>query len=447
MNAPPSDDVLEITFTPILAWFLIIFGGLFLALGVLFTTPLVARQNVPLGVGISLAAIAVIAGGWYWRNHLRVLLRLTPDELQFPTGRYKTVRWVDVERVGVTKLLIQEGQCVGIQLREEVAQAMGLAPPGELFRQGDYHILLNELNYAFAAEGLAAEMNRRVGLAMAQQRGHKQETPSAVEEPSRTGVGDLGPVERAFPPSRRGLMRSLAGGGAALAGGAGSILMPFVRTPKPGEEGAIYALFFTLGGLLAVGGLSFIAVAYFRPRTSVIVHRDGFRLLRGKSETDCRWEDISTLRTRTETETTHPYTIHLIERKGGETLEIDPNTVRDTEVLMGMIEIVVCRLHGPRLVERIRSGEVVSHGPLVLAPDGLQIGRDTFPWRELCSLDVDSGTDTVILDLTTHSRETGIMAASVPNYCVVADVVEALHAEAHQHGPNFWNSGQPPLCS
>jgi hypothetical protein len=431
MKHHSSDDLLEITFTPIPAWFLIIFGVLFLPLGVLFTTPVVHRQNIPLGVGISLAALAAIAGGWYWRNHLRVTLRLTPDELQFPTGRHKSIRWVDVERVGLTKSLIQEGECVGVQLREEAAKALGLTPPGGAFGQGHYHILLNELNYSFAAEGMAAEMNRRVGLAVARQRGHDRESRPAPEEPSRIGDSDLGPLERTFLPSRRGLMRSLAAGGAAFALGAGSILIPFVRAPKPGEEGGVYALFFTLGGLLLVGGLSFIGAALCRPRTSVLLHQHGLHLTRGKTSTDCRWDDVTALRTRTETEAIQPYTIHLIELKSGETIEIDPNTVRDTETLMGMIESAVCAMQGPRVLERLRAGEVISHGPLVLTPDGLQVGRETFPWPNLCSLDVDPHTGTVVLNLTTHSRETGIKVTSVPNYCVVADLVEVLHAEAH----------------
>jgi hypothetical protein len=80
---------IEVRFSPVYAWMLIGFGALF------FILALVLGHKFPaLGIFISIAAMAAMVGGNYWRQHLHVVARMTPRHLILRRGG--TVAWPEI---------------------------------------------------------------------------------------------------------------------------------------------------------------------------------------------------------------------------------------------------------------------------------------------------------------------------------------------------------------
>jgi hypothetical protein len=88
-SAPPT---IEIRFPALYAWMLVGFGVIFFFLGLL-----VGRRVPPLGILISVASLAAIIGGHYWRNHLHVVARMTPRLLVL--RREGSVKWTDIAEI------------------------------------------------------------------------------------------------------------------------------------------------------------------------------------------------------------------------------------------------------------------------------------------------------------------------------------------------------------
>src|SRR5688572_21241370 len=82
MSEASTDKTIEVKFSPVFAWMLIIFAGSFVLIGIFLMTPFSPRQNILLGIGIVIAAVAGIFGGRYWLRHLPVMLRLGPEGLE-----------------------------------------------------------------------------------------------------------------------------------------------------------------------------------------------------------------------------------------------------------------------------------------------------------------------------------------------------------------------------
>jgi len=88
---------IEIWFSPLYAWLLMGFGGVFFVLGMYVASPLVKVRMVGLGIFICLMSIAAIVGGNYWRHHLPVVVRMTPRQLLLP--RCGVVNWTDIVEI------------------------------------------------------------------------------------------------------------------------------------------------------------------------------------------------------------------------------------------------------------------------------------------------------------------------------------------------------------
>lgn len=83
-STPSVGPDIELRLSPLYPWLLIGFGVLFFLLGILFASPIAKGRNVGLGLFISLASIAAVVGGNYWRQHLPVMVRMTARELSLP---------------------------------------------------------------------------------------------------------------------------------------------------------------------------------------------------------------------------------------------------------------------------------------------------------------------------------------------------------------------------
>jgi hypothetical protein len=88
---------IEIRFSPLYAWLLIGFGGIFLIFGLLLATSPVGRQSDGLGLLICVLSIAGVFGANYWRHHLPIIVRMTQRRLFLPRG--VEVDWADIVEI------------------------------------------------------------------------------------------------------------------------------------------------------------------------------------------------------------------------------------------------------------------------------------------------------------------------------------------------------------
>jgi hypothetical protein len=93
-KAPAALPDIEIRFSPLYAWLLIGFCGLFFFSGLFFLSPQAPGRIVRLGIFICVVSIAGIFGGNYWRTHLPVVVRMTSRHLLLP--RAGLVNWTDI---------------------------------------------------------------------------------------------------------------------------------------------------------------------------------------------------------------------------------------------------------------------------------------------------------------------------------------------------------------
>jgi len=108
---------IEIRFSPIYAWLLIVAGVIFFFLAVF----LIGGQNRPLSLFIVVLSIAAIGGGNYWRQHLHVVARMTSRVLVLQ--RDGTVPWADIVEIEKKTLRVpvkgvrHESEYICIKLR------------------------------------------------------------------------------------------------------------------------------------------------------------------------------------------------------------------------------------------------------------------------------------------------------------------------------------------
>jgi hypothetical protein len=84
---------LEIHFTPIPAWLMIGFGGIFLILAIVLMV-LPRAHGVGFGIVLATLSVAAMVGGNIWRNHLPIVARLTNKQLILKRGG--SVAWNEI---------------------------------------------------------------------------------------------------------------------------------------------------------------------------------------------------------------------------------------------------------------------------------------------------------------------------------------------------------------
>src|SRR5262249_37999628 len=112
--------IIVLRFPALYAWMVIVFGGLFLLLG-LWITLLTPRRNLGMGVFISVVSIAAIIGANYWRHHLHIVAQLTPRELILGKTRGGTINWTEITAIEKKVLHSPKGSsefiCIALKAR------------------------------------------------------------------------------------------------------------------------------------------------------------------------------------------------------------------------------------------------------------------------------------------------------------------------------------------
>jgi hypothetical protein len=89
---------IELRLSPLYAWLLIGFGGIFFVIGLLFASPTAKRPNVGLGILICAVSAAAVIGGNYWRHHLPVMAAIRRRGLYRSSvqGRPMLIEWNNI---------------------------------------------------------------------------------------------------------------------------------------------------------------------------------------------------------------------------------------------------------------------------------------------------------------------------------------------------------------
>jgi hypothetical protein len=146
---------------------LIFFGVLILGLGILLTMPFLPRQNIPLGIGISAAAVVAIAAGRVWLRHLPVVMRLTPEGLEILRKR-TTYRWSDIDQVAVKTIYVKgKVSYLCLRLKPEAKERYDLEPDGWIIRAikaigGDFDFAFNGQELSLPADLLKTKIEQRL---------------------------------------------------------------------------------------------------------------------------------------------------------------------------------------------------------------------------------------------------------------------------------------------
>jgi hypothetical protein len=427
MTTPSQDDIVEVTFTPVPAWMLLAAGGIFLVLGLLFTTPFVHQQQIVLGLVIASASAVALVGGLYWLKHLPVLLRFTPDELQFPSRKQKAIRWLDVERVEMKKVNpFAGGDCLCIKLK-----AKGPRPgtTNALHRLrglvgADHDLILNDQTVARGASWLVTECQRRISFAVSRQQDPDPEATGSVAQegyPSAATLADLGPCEATFAPSRRGKVKALLVLLGTLVPGIGLAVLPFIRPPNPGQEGGSYAVCFTLGGMTIFAGLLGTVPTLLRSQRTIHVHARGFRVEQRSRSLMYRWTEVAGLRVRKETEAIPSYLVDVVELLDDTTVDIDPNQVRHAATLCTLLEQAIRDTLVPSMKTRLEAGEKIAFGPLVLTRGGIQATTHFLSWQAITAIEANRREETLVIEHREVFPRISFPLTEVPN-------VATLHA-------------------
>lgn len=150
---------IEIRFPATYAWIAMVFGAVFF-----FTGFLVAGQNTALGLFISALALAAIIGGYYWRQHLHVVARLTPRQLILRRGG--KVEWTEIEVIDKKTL---RPTIKGVRHRADYAciklTKRRPSEPGLAGFLGGYDIIVPHHDLSCTVDWFIAECNKRITLA------------------------------------------------------------------------------------------------------------------------------------------------------------------------------------------------------------------------------------------------------------------------------------------
>lgn len=396
------DDTLEICFSAFPAWILIIFAAVMFPLGALFTMPFAAGQNVGLGIAICAASLAGVAGGRFWLRRLPVMLRLTPEELQFPSKGRGAIRWADIERVEVRRLPAGDVGLVCMKLKRSAGyepSAITASVQSLLNKVGvGYDMVLNEQEYSRTAEWLAQEFNTRISAAAARafaggSDGRSISSSAGISPPVVPLVPptqtELGPLIAVYPPSYRGAIKWFSGGLLFLTMGAAVSLLPHLSPPKPGEESGVFLGMYSLGGMSALFGLLCWVVVLLEGRSAVWLHANGMVLKQARSQRAIRWTDVVAVRVPHQNGVAARNLVNVLELNDGKGWELDPQGLNRFFELMANVEEKVGRNLAPRLVNAILSGEVVSLGAFALTKDGIQAGQQFAPWLDVAEIVLD----------------------------------------------------------
>lgn len=85
-NSSAALPNIEIHFSSLYAWLLIIFGAIFFVLGLFMASPAATHSSPAIGILICVLSFTAILGGNYWRHHLPVVVRMTQRQLFLPRG-------------------------------------------------------------------------------------------------------------------------------------------------------------------------------------------------------------------------------------------------------------------------------------------------------------------------------------------------------------------------
>jgi hypothetical protein len=163
-SASVALPVLEIRFSPIYAWLLIGFGGIFFLLAFL-----VGSKNPGLGVLIAVLSVGGMFGGNYWRHHLHVVARMTPRQLILQRGG--TMSWGDIAAIEKKTIRVpykgvsQESSYVCIKLktpRKATDKLQGFLDKVKKTVLGGYDIIVPESELSCSVDWFIAECKKRM---------------------------------------------------------------------------------------------------------------------------------------------------------------------------------------------------------------------------------------------------------------------------------------------
>lgn len=365
-------------------------------------------------------------------RNLPVLLRLTPDELQFPSRKRKPIRWIDIDRADVRNINIgNEVSFACIRLKEiESAQKNDIGSKfQQLFRKFDmaYDLILNEQEFSAGAEWLCSEFNRRISLAVARQKHKNNETFSDTNDDAVEEIpSSLGPCEATHLPSNKGRMRATMVFACFALVALLLLLLDFV--PIPTARGASYnpaVMYWFAAGMILLG--LFVAVpTWLRKSETLQVCTEGLIHRQGRRTTEVSWAEMKHLVYRKTSDCLPNYYYLAIETSTGKTLAIDHLYIQDTEKLIAAIENIVGARRGEKLIKRLREGNVESLGVIALTDAGMQIRNEFIPYGSLLQIERDIRHGEVVLHRKEGLAPIILKLTEIRNLCVIEQIAAEL---------------------
>jgi hypothetical protein len=173
---PGNEPTLEIRLTAKYAWILIGAGAIFFVLGFLLGT-----KNPPLGIFISIASVAAVIGGNYWRHNLHVVARLTPRQLIL--RRDGAIDWTNIAAIDKKEITTpnhgvrhrSEFVCIKLKNKPKAREGVyGFLDKVKSTVLGGYDIVLGDSELSCTADWFIAECKKRMA------------SPPSTTAPSRT---------------------------------------------------------------------------------------------------------------------------------------------------------------------------------------------------------------------------------------------------------------------
>lgn len=292
------DETLEVTFSPTFAVILLVFSACMLVLGIFITLPMAAGQDIPIGIAIAVGSLGGLYGGYYWLNHLPVVLRLTPEGLEVPRKNL-TYLWSDIQHVEI-KTIYVKGQVNYLCLRlwPECRTRYGDNTKGALAAAmkaigGNFDLILHEQELSVSVSNLRDWMMPRVEAAKAQRReGAHDSGPGDPHAPSPPAIKTVFAVIEG-PEAYRARWRNLQL--AAVAGtllvGAAAVAFYYLHAKRTWSE----AFTFPGVGVPIVGcglyllAMSRMAAPFFEQET---MGQKVQQFVGGHSGEDCPWRCV-----------------------------------------------------------------------------------------------------------------------------------------------------------